>query len=462
MKQKTQKNKKSEIDKAPVIQAMAAISSVNERRIEKMNKEKTVERKNQKNLKERGITLVALVITIIIIIILATVTINFAFGNNGLINRAQDASGIYANDTKYTEESITNMVSYINDILIGVGTGEETVKIEDVKGGEAFTTKTTVEDIEGNKVKVPAGFKIASNSGNTVQQGIVIEDVSASTDSTVQGSQFVWIPVGVFIKDGGTPSNEIVLGRYTFANDANGTPTLQQAAYTTENPENYITSKAIETCYEEISTYREGNTNMFGQNTTAYDLGAWVDSVKENGGYYIGRYEASFASGTSVDNYKAATKVSAIYPESTMSYAGGTLWVDITQPDASKVAINTYADSTSVKSDLMNSYAWDTAIVFIQECGHTDYANQHSKNTDLSNTGTNNDEVCGINDMASNLQEWTTEYSSFKNSIANCPGTGRGGWFGDEYYNSENYTAVRNYYMSGRNGLGFRLTLYMI
>lgn len=66
MKQKTQKNKKSEIDKALVIQAMAAISSVNERRIEKMNKEKTVERKNQKKLNERGITLVALVITMVL------------------------------------------------------------------------------------------------------------------------------------------------------------------------------------------------------------------------------------------------------------------------------------------------------------------------------------------------------------------------------------------------------------
>ena len=41
--------------------------------------------------KNRGITLVNLVITIIIIIILATVAINFAFGNNGLINRAEQA-----------------------------------------------------------------------------------------------------------------------------------------------------------------------------------------------------------------------------------------------------------------------------------------------------------------------------------------------------------------------------------
>ena len=45
--------------------------------------------------REKGITLVALVITIIIIIILATVTLNFAFGDNGLIKRAEDARDYY-------------------------------------------------------------------------------------------------------------------------------------------------------------------------------------------------------------------------------------------------------------------------------------------------------------------------------------------------------------------------------
>ena len=66
---------------------------------------------------QRGITLVALVITIIILIILATVAISFAFGSNGLINRAEDAKKYYLNDTKYTEDSITNVEYYINDIL---------------------------------------------------------------------------------------------------------------------------------------------------------------------------------------------------------------------------------------------------------------------------------------------------------------------------------------------------------
>ena len=45
-----------------------------------------------KKLKNKGITLVALVITIVIIIILSTIAINFTFGENGLITRAQQAA----------------------------------------------------------------------------------------------------------------------------------------------------------------------------------------------------------------------------------------------------------------------------------------------------------------------------------------------------------------------------------
>ena len=66
---------------------------------------------------ERGITLVALVITIVVLIILATVAISFAFGNNGLVKRAEDAKDFYANDTKYTDQSIVNVQHYINDVL---------------------------------------------------------------------------------------------------------------------------------------------------------------------------------------------------------------------------------------------------------------------------------------------------------------------------------------------------------
>lgn len=90
---------------------------------ETKQEERLVKRKKERKAKEQGITLVALVITIIIIIILATVTINFAFGENGLIKRAEQASEFYANDTKYTEDSVANVEKYLDGMLPG-GSGE--------------------------------------------------------------------------------------------------------------------------------------------------------------------------------------------------------------------------------------------------------------------------------------------------------------------------------------------------
>ena len=78
-----------------------------------------------------------------------------------------------------------------------------------------------------------------------------------------------------------------------------------------------------------------------------------------------------------------------------------------------------------VESDLVNSYAYDTAIVFIQEMGHTNYANKNSVNKEIKNTGTIGDEVCNIHDMSSNIEEWTTEYCTYSDSNMARPCTER-------------------------------------
>ena len=67
----------------------------------------------------KGITLVALVITIVILIILATVAINFALGNNGLINRASDARSMTEEATRNEDQSIVNALAYMNEIIDG-------------------------------------------------------------------------------------------------------------------------------------------------------------------------------------------------------------------------------------------------------------------------------------------------------------------------------------------------------
>ena len=451
-----------------------------------------LEKKFQRASQARGITLVALVITIIIIIILATVTINMAFGDDGIIKRAEQAKDMYANDTAYTDQSMANATAYLDEMLNGVAgggsTGDEpetpvqtaTTVTEAKQNGLPFADKTVITDEKGNKITIPKGFKIPEDSGDTVQQGIVIEDVSASTDTAVQGSQYVWIPVGTFTKDDGTTSNEIKLGRYTFSTtDGTTTEPLQYAEDYAGEPVGIKDYNNYD-CTELI-TYDAGNESngTDGRNATAKNLGEFINSTKPieeggNGGYYIGRYEASYASGaTSTSevgdyaNCKAASKVSTSFSDSSMSYNAGTLWNWITQPAASKVAINTYEESDSVKSDLMNSYAWDTAIVYIQEASTPNYANATSKNSNLSNTGkldpdepTLKDEVCKINDMASNVVEWTTEHSSNTGSSGAYPCVGRGGFYrGSSYYTACRYSD--GHATDSSYSIGFRLSLYL-
>ena len=64
--------------------------------LKQMKHNTQINKKNGAN----GITLIALIITIVILIILALITINIAFGDNGLINRAEIGRDMYSNATQ--------------------------------------------------------------------------------------------------------------------------------------------------------------------------------------------------------------------------------------------------------------------------------------------------------------------------------------------------------------------------
>ena len=74
-------------------------------RKEKMREEKI----KRRNLKERGITLVALVVTIIILLILAGVTLNIALSENGLFQRAKGTAKRYENASENETEILDNL-----------------------------------------------------------------------------------------------------------------------------------------------------------------------------------------------------------------------------------------------------------------------------------------------------------------------------------------------------------------
>ena len=392
--------------------------------------------------------------TIIVLIILAGISISLVIGNNGIMQKAVKGREDYTGAAINEQQDLNKIEDYIEDNT------SNAVKIESVKGGNYFEAPTTVKDTNGNLIKVPQGFKIAADSGLNVTEGIVIEDNDIKTGiGNNRGNQYVWIPVGNGIKKSDGTTVNITLGRYTFANGtsdkdtngnvfAKGTPILKQDAV------NYAQEVAINTSYKEVSISRTGvaSSGTDGLNTTALNLKGFVDSVKANGGYYIARYEASYGT-----DGKANSKVSNTKAVSTPNKEGQ-LWNCISQINAATASRNLY---TGVNSDLINSYAWDTAIVYIQNfSGDTDYSKQNSSNTSLENTGVNSDEKCKINDMASNAEEWTTEYSTSIDSSRATPCTIRGGSYVFRGY----YTDERNNYpatYSDYDDFSFRCALYM-
>ena len=423
---------------------------------------------------QKGITLIALVITIIVLLILAGVSIAMLTGQNGILTQANNAKNEteLASAKEKVELAVIGAISQTRDGTLKVGNlrtelanyggtveGEVfpvTAKVD----GKSFTvdangnvtvagnstepnppaptengtlgkvtgnekTNTTVKDSLGNQVVVPAGFKVVNPTEN-VTNGIVVEDVSHSATA---GSQFVWIPVGEVVKDSAGNKETITLGRYSFDNSGNAT------AYSGSNTEDTA-----------------ANHNSSYGNTIAKDIEDFKNKVNNiTHGYYIGRYESR----------KNGRQVTV--------KASDTVYNNITQPNnAAAVSRAMYSDS-NFESDLMNSYAWDTAIVFLQKFDNRankaslkPYSRQNSLNGSLASQGTNNlsdaskqDVICNVYDMASNCIEWTTETcrrSSF-------PCTIRGGL----YDSSSDYTSYRDGFDTSVSNdyFSFRSLLYM-
>lgn len=226
-----------------------------------------------------------------------------------------------------------------------------------------------------------------------------------------------------------------------------------------QNAKDFLNEAVIENYFIELAQSREGVASYGpdGVNTTALNLKGFIDSVSKNKGYYIARYEASYG----IDQ-KANSKVSNKFSETVEPTEEGALWNKIYQKDAAKACREIYGqNNTSVETDLVNSYAWDTAVSYIQKCSkNTNYARQNSKNTTLSNTGTINDEVCKINDLASNMREYVTENSNYLDEYTSRYCVNRGG----NYFNSSRYTSIR---ITGpgnetSGAMGFRSILYLI
>ena len=397
---------------------------------------------SKKDIKaNRGITLIALVITMIVLLILAGVTIATLTGDNGLLTKAGDArntsekagekeriqmevAGAYdtrgrLDATKIVENIEKNIgataeatsnsfpvkVTYNNGHKYQVAS-DGSIMISVNAGDTAPSDSNAVYSSGDFTAIIPAGFTVSDVEGEKeIETGLVIRDDL--------GNEFVWIPVGIPWKS--DSSRTIMLGRYVFDSNGNIDETLSKV-----NPQDQIKQSLSSSTY-----YTEGLKNSTTNNTHAKDIEDFLTKTNTAGGFWIGRYEARTTSKTSrTSNNDTLTSVTEKPENSIYNY--------ILQADAAAKAREMYNTNNYFESDLINSYAWDTATLFLQEYDNriynidtnSNYKGKYSKQTRLSEglkgTGTNastvaesnKDKICNVYDMADNCWEWSTETCS--------------------------------------------------
>ena len=294
-----------------------------------------MKQKFKKMAKERrGVTLIALVITIIVLLILAGVTIAMLTGDNGIISKAMQAKNKTEEARKTEEAGLKKIENYINGKSAEAGVVIQDLKSIKSDGTEGEVIGEKVSDGAGGVVPIPSGFYYV---GGTAKSGTVISDNLADKEkykgqevvgTNLSGNQFVFIPVnGIDLK---YEQDHKYDGKYEYA-------------YTTE-----------------LSGYTS-------QSDWSDDSGEST-SVKNYGGFFIGRYEAGYPDeikeGTIVNYKNSATGKVPV------SKAGVASWNLVNQTVAKAATESMYnAANSKVKSKLVDSYAWDTTCKWLKNCG---------------------------------------------------------------------------------------------
>ncbi len=306
--------------------------------------------------KERGITLIALIITIIILIILTAVTISNVMNSN-LFGLAKGAAENYIQAGKEEDNKIDELIGELGDLGVG--------KDSKVKAGEIVkeTKKDNYTDAEGRTATIPAGFKVSTKTEEqNIKSGLVIQDED--------GNEFVWIPCYYGEKPENAPSDLQAYKKHKYAENGIVDDTKDVTSDTEEGEWKTFYYTKFAGSWEDTAAEEYGNS-----------------SVSTYGGFYIGRYEAvwpeydtSLFTGDShqyIVSEEDEIAKKNVTDKKPISKANVFCWNFITQKNAKVISKNMYAGSQSVRSELVDGTAWDTITSWIS----TDEANINVNNS---------------------------------------------------------------------------------
>ena len=426
--------------------------------------------------KNKGITLVALVVTIVVLLILAGVSINLVLGNNGIIARAKDAETKSAEASQNDLKGMNGLVSEMEGALAGNGsTGSGSGN--GGAGGSGTDTKVPAEATVETAPYFPDNT--FTKKEGTIDTGLVIQDA--------KGNEYVWVVV---------PRTTAV-----YKTTGLGKTTFTDADYTSieSDLKDYTSTYVTTSGYSD--TWYADDKNEGWLNETEYKTlkNSMLKSVYENGGFYVGRYEAGI--GTNRTS-KSATNSDGKYTIEGMpvpvTKADAYPYTYVTRTQAQNLASN--VNSGTKTSSLMFGVQWDLVLAFMSKdtakitstdvltkdsttIGNyknnlwtiknanaqysADYGNtftacpnpfkKESSSDRLLTTGADSSFlVQNIYDIAGNVWEWTLE----KTSNASDPCAGRGGGY-DGYGSGD--PAANRYGISTTDAygsVGFRLSLW--
>ncbi len=241
----------------------------------------------------------------------------------------------------------------------GNGTGGTTTG-----DGESSATATKYTDSNGDVAYVPAQFQVSNKAGEqTIRTGLVV--------IAPDGSEYVWVSTKQ------TPLKTRDFGSYFSGGSLSG--------------------------YQDEATL------------PAYQ--SMVESVAHYGGFYIGRYEASYGSGSSLADYVPASKP-------VTANQSGRIWVQFSPQDATVACENLYRNNPTVQGFFLWGCNWDTTLQWLVDTGNKTYEEVAINSTSWGNysnddfspnargnyTGAYEEaKANNIYDLAGNNWEWTQE-----------------------------------------------------
>ncbi len=418
--------------------------------------------------KQKGITLVALVVTIVVLLILAGITITYVIGDNSIFKKAQEAKNKTEEAMQNEQEYLSNLGNTINNYTNGNGETNPSTPDKLQKGELVKKDKEEYTDENGDKAPIPGGFCVVEDSKddptdkNTVTNGLVISDVAGDDlDNSKHGNQFVWIPVPDYSKF------HLIEG------------------YSNGNLQTML-SQATNPSREAGDTATAGSLGKPNVTDGSAESIAMYKSVKDNGGFYIARFETGIkgtTTSTLTDDVNKQTQNGTIKPVSQKGVGvwnfipwGGTVAIEASDnlpgndndDGAVKVARSMYPTSDTVHkvtSTLCYGVQWDAALNFIDSNYEKGTSTGYVKNSTGMGNYTNSIATTGSNiayqqkhiyDIAGNVVEWTMEAYNVGHRVY------RGGSYlgaGSDYpvsirgvYRSPDY---KNY------DIGFRIAMYI-